>query len=405
MPVNARPLKLHAAQHRMLSDPARFKVASCGRRFGKTRLAGYWAAMAPGRSALAGYPVAWFAPTYKILLDAWGQFERNLKPVIKSVNKADRRMVLTTGGVVDFWTLEDEDAGRGRKYARIVIDEAAHARKLEQVWTRAILPTLSDLRGEAWLISTPRGGNYFKVLYDLGGKSPGWAAITAPTSANPRIHPDEIETQRLMLPARIFAQEFLAEFIADGAGVFRRVDRLESCEQLESGRAGFGYVIGADWGRSDDFTVFAVIELGTANVCAVDRFTDISYPVQSSRLKALRQRFNSAAIVAEANSMGLPIIEQLQRDGIPVEPFWTANATKAEAIESLALAIERGELRMLDSKVLRDELTAYDSERLPSGGVRYSAPPGKHDDCVMALALAWHGYRGAQSAPAILRRR
>ena len=28
-------------------------------------------------------------------------------------------------------------------------------------------------------------------------------------------------------------------------------------------------------------------------------------------------------------------------------------------------------------------------------GVKYSAPPGLHDDCVCALALAWHKYRNA----------
>jgi hypothetical protein len=35
--------------------------------------------------------------------------------------------------------------------------------------------------------------------------------------------------------------------------------------------------------------------------------------------------------------MGQPIIEQLQRDGLRIESFITTNASKAQAIQSLAL--------------------------------------------------------------------
>ena len=41
--------------------------------------------------------------------------------------------------------------------------------------------------------------------------------------------------------------------------------------------------------------------------------------------------------------------------------------------------------------MLLGELLAFQAERLPSGLMRYSAPEGMHDDCVISLALAWHG--------------
>jgi hypothetical protein len=400
-------LKLHDGQRAIINSTARYRVAACGRRFGKTMLAAYWLTMRDEGSAIGGKRVGWFAPNYKILLDAWRDIERSLKPIIKKSSKTEQRITLLTGGVIDFWTLRDIDAGRSRCYHRVVIDEAALAPKLEETWNKSISPTLTDYRGEAWFISSPKSGTFFEELYNRGNDNarPNWESFQLPTASNPYIPADEIEEQRLNLPERSFAQEYLAEFVQDGAGVFRRVDRLEPCGTLERGRPGMGYVIGADWGRSNDFTVYTVIELGTNHVCHIDRFTDISYPIQSNRLKALRHRFNSASIVAEANSMGQPIIEQLQRDGVPVEPFWTTNITKAQVVESLSLAIERGEFAMLENKVMRDELTAYDSERLPSGGTRYSAPPGKHDDCVISLALAWHGATQARSAPVVMRRR
>jgi hypothetical protein len=59
----------------------------------------------------------------------------------------------------------------------------------------------------------------------------------------------------------------------------------------------------------------------------------------------------------------------------------------------LALAIERGDIALLPDPVLLHELASYTLQRLPGGGYRYEAPPGGHDDTVMATALAWHGAR------------
>ena len=89
--------------------------------------------------------------------------------------------------------------------------------------------------------------------------------------------------------------------------------------------------------------------------------------------------------------MGEPIVETLQRMSLPVYPFQTNNASKAAVIDALSLAFEREELRVLEDEVLLGELLAFQAERLPSGLMRYSAPEGMHDDCVISLALAWHG--------------
>ena len=90
-----------------------------------------------------------------------------------------------------------------------------------------------------------------------------------------------------------------------------------------------------------------------------------------------------------AEQIGQPIIEQLTRDGLRIQPFTTANASKAQAIEALALAFERGDIRIPNDPVLVSELVAYQAEKLPSGQLRYGAPSGQHDDTVMALAMAW----------------
>jgi hypothetical protein len=149
--------------------------------------------------------------------------------------------------------------------------------------------------------------------------------------------------------------------------------------------------IGCDWGRSNDYTVFTAIST-QGQVLAIDRFRGLEYSLQRARLAAFWERLGRRSwIFAEANSIGMPVIEQLQRDSLPVTGFLTTNASKAQAIESLALGFERGTIAIPNDQALLGELQAFEARALPSGMTRYAAPEGLHDDCVMSLALAWQG--------------
>ena len=385
--VHLKLPRLHSAQQQIVNEAARFNVGNCGRRFGKTTLG----IDLDIRPALDGYPVAWFSPTYKMLEEVWREFRRLLRPVTSEVNAQQHRIELITGGVLDMWSLDSPDIARGRKYARVVIDEAARVKDLEAAWNEVIRPTLTDYEGDAWFLSTPNGRNFYWVLYQRGqdASNPEWRSWQLPSSANPFLNPKEIESARRGVPERVYAQEYLAVFIEDGGGVFRRVrDAVDLSIDAEPVLK-HTYVMGVDWGKHNDFTVFTVIDADMHALVAIDRFNQIDYSLQVGRLKALAKRYRPAMIVAERNSMGEPLIETLLKDGLPIHPFTTTNPTKAIAIESLALAFERGELRMIDDPVLLAEMEAFDAERLPSGMLRYSAPPGMHDDCVMSLALAW----------------
>ena len=82
--------------------------------------------------------------------------------------------------------------------------------------------------------------------------------------------------------------------------------------------------------------------------------------------------------------------------------FKFTNATKGNIVESLALAFEKGTIKIIPDETLIGELQAYEMERLPSGMMRYNAPAGMHDDCVMSLALAWSGASSPPAAGAII---
>jgi hypothetical protein len=390
----------HPKQVELLARRKRFNVACCGRRWGKTMF-GLSLLLASARGAMAGFPVAWFAPTYKYLDDPWLMLSRAVAPALKRRDSQQKRLELTTGGTVDFWTLDDPNAGKGRKYALVVIDEAAICPTLIAQWDDAIRPTLADLRGEAWFFSTPLGHNDFYRLYRRSESEADWAAFHAPTASNPFIHPDEIEAARRDMPERAFLQNFRAEFLEDGGGVFRGVLTCATAAALQTPPMG-RYIIGADWGKHNDFTVLTVFDAQTKRMAAVDRFNQIDYAVQRQRLKVLWERFHKPLIVAESNSIGEPIIEQLRRDGMSVIPFMTTQQSKTELIEQLSLAFERGDIAILNEPVLINELASFTIERTPSGLTRYTAPKGLHDDCVISLALAWNGcLRFGQPAGAI----
>ena len=87
-------------------------------------------------------------------------------------------------------------------------------------------------------------------------------------------------------------------------------------------------------------------------------------------------------------------VERLQSEGLPVRAFRTTAASKQQIINQLALAFEQGDITIPQDDTLLGELQAYTLERLPGGTFRYHAPSSLHDDCVMALALTWHGVVG-----------
>jgi hypothetical protein len=387
----------HPGQERIKREARRFNCVACGRRFGKTLLG---EDLAVG-VALAGRPVAWFSPTYKMLAEVWRDLKEALQPVTRRVSEQEHRLELITGGTVDCWSLDSADTVRGRAYARVVVDEAAMVPDLLEVWRNVIRPTLADLIGDAWFLSTPKGLNGFWHLYRAGEdpEQPDWASWRLPTLDNPYIRPAEVEAARASLPERSFAQEWEAAFLAEGTGVFRGVAEACTARPQHERAAGHAYVFGVDWGQVDDFTVVSVLDVRPDKVeqVALDRFNRIEFYTQAGRLRILYERFRPQVIVAEANAQAM-MLEQLRQWDLPVWGWTATNATKAAAVEALSLALERRQIALLPDEVQTSELLAYGAEKLPSGMVRYGAPEGTHDDCVSALMLAWLGACGADGA-------
>ena len=378
--------RLHRGQRAIFDDPHRFKAVSAGRRFGKTKLGALMCFAVAAQRGRAW----WVAPTFGIAQIGW-RMMRQLAAQVPGVTirESERMITLPTGGTVQIKSADNPDSLRGEGLDFVVLDECAFLKP--ETWTEVLRPALADKQGGALFISTPKGRNWFWNIHQRANYDAAWKSFHFTSYDNPFVAKSELDATKEQLPERVFRQEILAEFLEDGGGVFRGVRAAATAEAQASRMHGRTYVFGVDWARDADFSVITVLDTTTMSMAAMDRFNHIDYHVQAQRLQAMAERFKPAAIVAEPNSIGTPIIEQLRRQGLPVVPFTTTNASKQIAIDALALAFERGTLRILPDDVLINELEAYSMERLPSGMLRYSAPDGGHDDCVMSLALCYSG--------------
>jgi len=384
--VSVRLHRLHPGQVSVAQHPARFRVVMCGRRYGKSALGIRLAC----DQALAGQPVGWFAPSYKLALEAWRELSQRLQPVISRQNEQDKRMELVTGGVIEVWTLDSPDPARGRKYALAIIDEAGIAKDLLDVWQAAIRPTLVDLGGRALFLGTPKGRRHgFVTLFNRGltGDDADWQSFRASTLENPYIPPEEIEIARKELPPEIFQQEFEGIPTDDGANPFGLEAIRKAVGPLSEKKP---VVFGVDLARSMDYTVVCGLD-AWMHVCVLERW-QAPWADTKARIKEMVQ---DVPIVADATGVGDAIVADLQQMGVNVSPHVFTQSSKLRLMQRLIATFQAGDLKLPEGW-LQSELEAFEFT-YTANGVRYEAPKGYHDDGVMALALSIHGWDRVQA--------
>jgi hypothetical protein len=376
---------LHWGQNEVVQDPHRFKVLACGRRWGKTRMCSAIAVY----TAMQNKKVWWVAPSYGVASIGWRDCLDLLRQIPGIIpHPAERRLEMPGGGSLSVRSAAGQTGLRGEGLDLLIIDECAFVP--EKAWTEALRPALADRQGSALLISTPKGRNWFWKVWLRGSESEKeWKSWQMPTIANPIIKQEEIDEAQRTLPELAFRQEFLAQFLEDAGIVFRKVMQATTAIEVPGPVEKHDYVMGVDWGKHEDFTVLTVLDATTRQMVDFQRFNQIDYVLQKGRLLALQEKWKCGIVRAERNSIGEPLIEELEREHIPVWPFTTTGRSKQSAIDALALAFEKEQLAILPEPVLVNELQAYEMKKTPTGMLRYTAPEGYHDDCVMSLALAW----------------
>ena len=98
-------------------------------------------------------------------------------------------------------------------------------------------------------------------------------------------------------------------------------------------------------------------------------------------------------ILSEENAMGLPNLEQMRADGVPVNGLMVRHAEKAQLVQGLRLAFEQRSWRWVWDLDAWRELEGYEAKITPQGNISYNAPEALHDDSIVARYLMLHQAR------------
>lgn len=386
----------------------RFLVAACGTKWGKTF--GCSIHLVSEAWTYKGSLNWWIAPTFvqskmayetiksMLPLGTYIEYKADLKLVLLEPDGAEHSQIVFKSG-------DNADSLRGFGVDRFVMDEAA---RISYEAFVSVLTTVTQTGGKGIIISTPKGRGWFHDVYQRGLKKDEegndkfsdvnpdpfteWLSVRLPTWNNPYVPVESIEQAKKNLPADVFRQEYAAEFIDDSAGVFRGVTGCVKGADFEPYNPSTTYVMGVDLARIRDFTVLTVIDKQRRHVVYTERFNQISWEVQYHKIIQIARQYN-AQVCIDSTGIGDPIVQTLSNAGLRITPYKIGtSAAKQQLIDRLRVAIENNEVSYPYNKytaAMLEELRCYEMSMTENGVTRYSAPSGKHDDCVISLALAY----------------
>ena len=329
----------------------------------------------------------WLSPVYPQAKIAYRRLKRGIPQSLYTSNESEMTVTLVNGAVISFRSAEKPDNLYGEDVYAAVLDEATRMR--EEAW-HAIRSTLTATRGPIRIIGNVKGRRNwaYQLARRAEGGEVGWhyAKLTAADAVDAGIvAEDEVTQAQRQLPDAVFRELYFAEPSDDGGNPFGQ-EAIRQCIGDISGKPPVVY--GVDLAKSVDWTVAIGLDDDGA-VCRLDRY---QWPWEET-VRRLTQEVGAIPAIVDSTGVGDPIVERLQRSLSNVQGYHFSSSSKQKLMEGLAVAIQTGEVRYPQGPIV-SELDAFAFEYTRTG-VRYSAPEGSHDDCVMALALAVHGRTNA----------
>lgn len=403
--LKPRRFKPHGGgQQKILDSQARFRTLAAGRRWGKTMVAAHEIVK---RANKPNQVIWWIANTYKNTSRGYKEVVKQLpsswlaKPA-PSYTSTNKILQLKNGTVIEFYSGGSPDSLAGEGVDFVVVDEAALIP--DNVWQQLIRPTLMDTGGEAFIISTPRGHNWFWTMYKLGQEgNPEYASWQMPQTANPYIPQSETDSAEAELPKIIFEQEIMAKFLAAGASIFG-VGLERDDVMFDNIVEPLGEVfVGIDLAKQNDFTVITA-DRADGLPCYFERFNQIDWPTQEARIVYAIAELedtpgvDSVTTMIDSTGLGDVVYDHLSAAGVDLTPINFNNQSKEQMARLLAADMEQGRARLLDD--MKEEFESYEFKLTPSGKYQFEAASGGHDDMVAAKMLA-HWGRIHEGAPEI----
>lgn len=399
-PHPAQTTILHQVHLALSHKGPRFMDVTTGRQLGKTTVAevAVWEAALMPDDAFGPPVIKIVADTYEHGRLIWDKVVQHaygtdlLKGLVAKFDKERELLTLKTGATIQMLSSDRPQGLTGFTITFAVFDEAAF---ISDSALEMMMPCLAVRQGSVLAFGTAEGQGWHRT-WSLRGEDANyvdhWSANFASTD-NPYFPKEELITQKLLLPRRRYEQLYLAMWQSEEGAVFHNLENciLENAALDSPPEIGRRYIIGCDLARHQDFTVAYVADARTGRVIHQERYSQLEWMAQIDRIGELCKTYNRATLVADATGLGDVVIAALQSQGVDVVKYIFSPQSKDRLVQKLVLALEREEIRFPPYPDLLRELRVYETRLLPSGRVQTSAPPGFHDDCVMALALLNEG--------------
>lgn len=415
-------------------DRYQFLVADFGRQSGKSWTSRY---IALDSAANRDLNVMWVSPSISSARNHWNKLVKLLKKskLPCKILQAAKEIHFPDGGVIAIRSAIEPDNLRGDSVDVLILDEAAFFRNGEYVWEQVCLPMITATRGVAVFTSTPNGRNWFYKLFLQGWNKPDaeyHRSWKLKSEQSPYQDKKLLAYLKTIIPSMRWKEEFEAEFLSDGGGVFIGVERASKAKMLFAPDPKRVYVAGLDIGSTRDNSTFTVIDKESREQVFGEAFTNMGAIPTIRRIISLLDHWKPEVTHVEKNGVGDFLFKLLkevlaggdiealvQQMNYALQDETTLsqidevvgghhligvhmdNPTKRALVERAATDVEFGRLFLLEpdtsnpqaySNLQNSELSTFTRQATASGtDITYKAAEGAHDDTVAALYLAYKG--------------
>lgn len=388
----------------ILSSKERFHTLVAGRQSGKSyilsRLAFILAVESPKKNIMVlAMDTTQCETVYDHIMDI-----ENIDIVIKHKTKKPMTIILKNGSLITFRTVSGQpNRIRGKSINYVLCDEFAFFQ--DGIFDRVISP-LTKARKDAKVIltSTPFGksNNFYKFYWlgydntetyfengeELKLKTKGYNSYKLTFEDNPNYSIEQLEEDRLRMPVEVYEEEVLGNFSEGGGEVFKNL--MDVCilnEYRVPLRTDYLYAA-IDWGMTTDKTVLFIMD-NNGEIVYIKSWAG-KRPDQINEIKNELKRFNNPILYAEANGIGLPLINQLIQAKVSVNPLNMTNELKTTMVGDLIYDIQTKSVKLPSIKLceeLNNEMNRYTYTKTATGQISYRHRQGENDDFVDALLM------------------
>lgn len=309
------------------------------------------------------------------------------KEIISRTNESELVVYFKNGSYLQLKGADDPEALRGAGPKGVVFDEFARVKYEAWEFVEKIVRA-ND--GWVWFIGTPAGKNHLYDFYLRGQEEhKEWKSWLLKASASGIIAEDQLEESRKTTKQSLYNQEWECEFLEGEGQVFRGVRAIADAIPLGP-IPGHDYVMGVDLAKEQDWTAITVYDRETNKQVFQDRFQKFEWPFQKAKIISISRHYNRAIAVVDASGLGSPIVDDLSRSQVAVQPVKFTSEKKKFLIEKLSIWIERRLISIIPNEDSFKEFDNFSYTIGPTGIMRYGAPEGKdlHDDVVISHALS-----------------